>query len=71
MHTEIVIAKYTLIFSLLAKVVVILEAAPGVPGISKKVEGIAAKWIPLQLHILLQMEVLGGGEVFKGGAVQV
>ena len=47
-------------------VVKVLKAAPGVLEISEKVKGVAAKWVPLQLHILLQVEVLRG-EVFKGG----
>ena len=46
-----------------------LKAVLGVLGISKRVEE-AAKWVPLQLHILLQVRVLGGGEVPKGGVVQ-
>ena len=52
-----------------AGVVVVLKAAPGVPGISKRVKG-AAKRIPLQLYILLQVGVLGGEEVFKGGVMR-
>ena len=43
MGAEKVIAKYTLIFSILAEVVVILKAAPGVPGISKRVGGVVVK----------------------------
>ena len=50
---------------------VVLKAVLGVPEISKKVREVAAKRIPLQLYILLQVGVLGGGEVFKGGTVQV
>ena len=53
------------------KVAVVLKAVLGVPGISKRVEGAAAKWIPLQLHILLQVGVLGKGEISKRGAVWV
>jgi len=44
---ETAIAKYTLIFSVLAGVVVILEAAPGILGISKRVGGVAAERMPL------------------------
>ena len=47
MYMEIVIAKYTLIFSVLVGVVVVLEAALGVLGISKRVGGAAAEWVPL------------------------
>ena len=54
-----------------AEVAVVLEAVPGVLGISKKVKRAAAEWVPLQLHILLQVGVLEGGEVSKGGIVRV
>ena len=37
------IAKYTLIFSMLAEVAVVLEAVLGVLGISKRVGGAAVK----------------------------
>jgi len=50
---EIAIAKYTLIFSMLVGVVIVLEAAPGVLRISKRVRGAAAERIPLRLRILL------------------
>jgi len=33
--------------------VVVPEAVPGVLGISKRVGGVAAKWVPLWLRILL------------------
>jgi len=46
-------------------------AVLGVTGISGRVEGAAAKWVPLRLHILLRVGVLGGGEVFGGGVVRV
>ena len=49
----------------------VLKAALGVPGISKKVERAAAERVPLQPHILLQVGVLKGGEVSKGGIVRV
>ena len=68
---EIAIAEYTLTFSVPAGVVVVLEAALGVPGISERVGGVAAEQIPLRLCILLRVKVLGGKEVFKGGAVWV
>ena len=45
-----------------------LKAALGVLGINKRVKK-AAKQVPLQLRILLQVKVLGGGEVFKGKVV--
>jgi len=48
MYTETVIAKYTLIFSVLVEIVEILEVALGVLGISKRVGGgVAAERIPL------------------------
>ena len=50
-----------------AKVVIVPKAALGVLGISKRVGGTAAKRVPLWLYILLQIGVLGGGEVFRGG----
>ena len=40
---EIVIAKYTLIDSVPVRVVVVLEVALGVLGISKRVGGVAVK----------------------------
>jgi len=44
---EIVITKYALTFSVLAGAVVVLEAALRVLGISKRVKGVAEKWVPL------------------------
>jgi len=38
----------------------VLGAVPGVPGISEKVGGAAAERVPLQLHTLLRVGVLGG-----------
>jgi hypothetical protein len=70
MRAETAIAKYTPTFSVLVGVIV-LEAALGVLGISKRVEGAVTEWVPLQLRILLQVGVLGGGEVSKGGIVRV
>jgi hypothetical protein len=67
---EIAITKYTLTFSVLAGVIV-LEVALGVLGISKRVRGAAAERVPLWLYILLQVGVLGGGEVSRGGMVRV
>ena len=43
----------------------------GVIGISRKVEGAAAKRVPLWLCISLQIGVLGGGKVSRGGVVRV
>ena len=43
MCIEIVIAKYTLIFSIPVGVVVVLKAVPGVLGISKRVKKAAVK----------------------------
>jgi len=40
---EIAIAKYTPTFSVLVGAVVVLEAVPGIPGISKRVGGAAAE----------------------------
>jgi len=40
-------------------------------GISKRVRGVVVERVPLRLCILLQVRVLGGGEVFKGGMVRV
>ena len=71
MCVEIAIAKYTLIFSVLIGVAAVLEIVLGVLEISKRVEGAAAEWVPLRLHILLQIGVLGGEEVSKGGMVWV
>ena len=47
---------------------IVLEAALGVLGISKRVEGVATERMPLRLRILLQVGVLRGGEVSRGGA---
>jgi len=47
MRIKTAIAKYTLIFSMLAEVVVVLEAALGVPEISKRVKGAAVERMPL------------------------
>jgi len=44
---EIVITKYALIFSVLVRVVVVLEAVLGVLGISKRAEGAAIERISL------------------------
>ena len=52
MCIEIVIAKYTSIFSILVGVAVVLKAVLGVPEISKRVGGVVEQ-IPLQLYILL------------------
>ena len=49
-------------------VAVIPKAAPGVLGISKRVKEIAEQ-VPLQLHILLRVGVLGEKKVPKGGVV--
>ena len=64
------IAEYTPTFFILVEVVVVLEVVPGVSGISERVKG-AVEQVPLQLHILLLVGVLGGGEVSKGGMVWV
>ena len=68
---EIAITKYTLIFSVLVGVTVVLEVVSGVLGISKRVGGAAIERIPLRLYILLQVGVLGGGAVSRGGIVRV
>jgi len=52
-------------------VIGVLGAAPGVLGISERVRGVAVKWVPLRLHILLRVGVLGEGEVSGGGVVWV
>jgi hypothetical protein len=49
---ETVITKYTLIFSILVGVIVVLEVALGILGISKRV-GVAIERMPLRLRILL------------------
>jgi hypothetical protein len=54
---------------MLVEVVVVLEAVPGVPGISKRVKKAAVEQVPLQLHILLQVEVLEREEISKRGVV--
>ena len=56
---------------MLVKVVAVLEAALGVPGISKKVKKAIVEWVPLRLHILLQVGVLGRRKVSKRGIVRV
>jgi len=66
-----VIAEYTLTFSVLARIAIVLKAVLGVLGISEKMGEAAAKRMPLWLCILLRVEVLRGGEVFKGGMVWV
>ena len=53
---------------MLVGVAVVLKAALGVPGISKRV-GRVIEQIPLQLRILLRVKVLRGKEVSKGGVV--
>ena len=63
-----VIAKYTPIFSMLVGVAAVLKAVLGVPGISERVREVAEQ-IPLQLYILLQVGVLGEGEVSKGEVI--
>jgi hypothetical protein len=55
----------------LVGVIVVLEAVSGVLGISKRVEGVATERMPLRLRISLQVGVLGGGEVSRGGIVWV
>ena len=55
---------------MLVGVAVVLKVVLGVLEISEKVGGIAER-IPLQLHILLQVGVLGEGEVSKKGMVRV
>ena len=54
---------------MLVRVAVVLELILGVLGISKKVGGVAAERVSLRLCILLQVGVLGGGEVSGGGIV--
>ena len=56
---------------MLAGAAVVLKVVLGVLGISKRVRGVAAEWVPLWLRILLRVRVLGEGEVFKGGLVRV
>ena len=51
--------------------IVVLEVVLGVLGISKRVEGAVTERMPLRLRILLQVGVLGGGEVSRGGIVRV
>jgi len=53
MRIEIAIAEYTLIFSVLVGVAVVLEVVLGVLGISKKVGGAVVEWMSLWLCILL------------------
>ena len=66
---ETVIAKYTPTFSVLAGATTVLKTAPRVLAISERVKGVTVEQIPLQLYILLQVKVLGRGEVFKKGIV--
>jgi hypothetical protein len=49
--------------------VIVLEVALDMLGISKRVKGAAIERVPLRLCILLQVGVLGGGEVSRGGIV--
>ena len=44
---EIVITKYTLIFSVLVGVIVVLEVVLGILGISKRVGGVVIERVPL------------------------
>jgi hypothetical protein len=53
----------------LVGVIVVLEVASGVLGISERVGGVAIERMPLWLRILLRVGVLGGGEVSRGGIV--
>jgi len=55
----------------LAGAVVVLEAALGVLGISKRVREAAVGQVPLWLRILLQVRVLGEGEVSRRGIIRV
>jgi hypothetical protein len=50
---ETAITKYTLTFSILVGVIVVLEVVLGILGISKRVRGVATKRVPLRLRILL------------------
>jgi hypothetical protein len=52
-RAEIAIAKYTLIFSMLAGAAVVLEAALRVLAISKRVGEVIVERVPLRLRILL------------------
>ena len=70
MCVKIVIVKYTLTFSMLAGVVVVLEVVLGVLGISKRVGGVVERML-LRLRVLLQVGVLGRGEVSKKKVVWV
>ena len=65
-RAETAIAKYTLIDSMLVKVVAVI-AVPSVLVISKRVKGAAAERMPLWPRILLQVGVLIGEEVLVGG----
>ena len=56
---------------MLVGVIVVLEVVLGVLGISKRVGGAVIERMPLRLRISLQVGVLGGGEVFRGGIVRV
>ena len=51
--------------------VIVPKAVLGVLGISKRVGGAVIERVPLRLRILLQVGVLGGGEVSRGGIVLV
>jgi len=68
---EIAITKYILTFSVLVGAVVVPGAVLGMLEISKRVGGAAAERVPLRPRILLQVRVLGKGEVFRGGMVRV
>jgi len=58
-------AKYTLIYSVLAET--IAAVVPSVPAIGKRVRGAAVERVPLRLCVLLRVGVLMGGEVLVGG----
>ena len=58
-------AKYTLIYSVLAEAIAVV--APSVPVIGERVKGAVVERVPLWLCVLLQVGVLMGGEVLVGG----
>ena len=49
--------------------VIVLEVVLDILGISKRVRGVVIERVPLQLRISLQVGVLEGGEVSRGGIV--
>ena len=69
MCIETAIAKYTPIDLMLAEGAAVI-AAPSVPAISKRVRGVAVKWVFLTaVHTTVSGSLNGGEVLVKGGVV--